>query len=30
MRISWREIIRLRGRKIMKKLDLLEEPVISR
>jgi len=30
MRMSWREIVRLRGRKIIKGLDLLEKPVISR
>jgi len=30
MRMSWREIVRLRERKIMERLDFLEEPVISR
>jgi len=30
MRMSWREIVRLRGRRIMEGLDLLEKPVISR
>jgi len=30
MRMSWREIVKLRGRRMMEGLDLLKEPVISR
>jgi len=29
IRMSWREIVRLRGRRMMEGLDFLEEPVIS-
>jgi len=30
MKMSWREIVRLREKKIIKRLDLLEEPVTNR
>jgi len=30
MRINWREIVRLRGRRMMEGLDFLEKPVTSR
>jgi len=30
IRMSWRKIVKLRGKKIIERLDLLKEPVINR